>query len=195
MTRARSKLARSKLMGVLAVIALIGLSTIGLQLSEPDEKFQVITGDFGEPVKINNGEVSVTQVRVGSFLREDDLITDRTAGMFVAVTVTAAATGPEQLKLGSARLLSRQVHYDSYEIAGGMNASPGFQVSADALFEVDPAQIDDLALELWPDEVISGYQQRVRIKLGVAAANADQWRAAATDHGIEISRVTTMAIP
>ena len=66
--------------------------------------------------------------------------------MFVAVTVTAAATGPEQLKLGSARLLSRQVHYDSYKIAGGMNASPGFQVSADTLFEVDLAQIDDLAL-------------------------------------------------
>ena len=195
MTLARSKLARSKLMGVLAVIALIGLSAIGLRLSEPDEKFQVITGDFGEPVKINNGEVSVTQVRVGSFLREDDLITDRTAGMFVAVTVTAAATGPEQLKLGSARLLSRQVHYDSYQIAGGINASPGFQVSADTLFEVDPAQIDDLALELWPDEVISGYQQRVRIKLGVTAANADQWRAAARDHGIEISRVTTRAIP
>ena len=159
-------------------------------------RFQLITGDFGEPVKINNGEVSVTQVRVGSFLREDDLLTDRTAGMFVAVTVTAAATGPEQLKLGSARLLSRQVHYyDSYEIAGGMNASPGFQVSADTLFEVDPAQINDLALELWPDEVISGYQQRVRIKLRVTAANAEQWRAAARDHGIEISRVTTRAIP
>ena len=79
MTLARSKLARSKLMGVLAVIALIGLSAIGLRLSEPDEKFQVITGDFGESVKINNGEVSVTQVRVGSFLREDDLLTDRTA--------------------------------------------------------------------------------------------------------------------
>jgi hypothetical protein len=109
--------------------------------------------------------------------------------------VTAAATGPEQLKRGSARLLSRQVHYDSYQIAGGINASPGFQVSADTLFEVDPAQIDDLALELWPDEVISGYQQRVRIKLGVTAANADQWRAAARDHGIEISRVTTRAIP
>ena len=115
--------------------------------------------------------------------------------MFVAVTVTAAATGPEQLKLGSARLLSGQVHYDTYQIAGGMNASPGFQVSAGTLFEVDLAQIDDLALELWPDEVISGYQQRVRIKLGVTAANADQWRAAARDHGIEIPRVTTRAIP
>ena len=47
MTLARSKLALSKLMGVLAVIALIGLSAIGIRLSEPYEKFQVITGDFG----------------------------------------------------------------------------------------------------------------------------------------------------
>ena len=41
MMLARSKLARSKLMGVLVVIALIGLSAIGLRLSEPDEKVSV----------------------------------------------------------------------------------------------------------------------------------------------------------
>jgi hypothetical protein len=188
-------IARSKIIGVVAAIALVALAAVGLRLSEPSDNFQVITGGPGVPVKINNGELTVTQVKVGSFLQENDQVTDRSAGMFVAVTVTAAATGPDQLKLGSARLLSKQVHYDSYKIAAGINASPGFQVSADTLFEVDPAQIDDLTLEMWPNEVISGYQQRVQIKLGITGSTAEQWRGAARNQGIEISPGTTRAIP
>ena len=177
---------RTKLTGVLAAIALIGLSAVGLQLSEP-EKFQVISGMPGETVKINNGEVSVTQIRVGTFIEEYDQIGDRTPGMFVAVHVTGAATGPKELKLTEARLLSKDVRYERYKIAGGLNISPGFQTSFDTVFEVDPAQIDDLTIEMWANEVISGYQQRVQIKLGVTAANAEQWRAAARTTGIEVA--------
>jgi hypothetical protein len=186
---------RSRLVGGLAAVVLIGLSAVGLRLSEPEEKFQVVSGVPGETVTINNGEVSVTQVRVGTFIREYDQIGDRTPGMFVAVNVTGAATGPKELKLTEARLLSKDVRYESYKIAGGLNISPGFQTSFDTVFEVDPAQIDDLTIEMWPNEAISGYQQRVRIKLGVTAANAEQWRAAAREAGIEVAQETTRAIP
>jgi hypothetical protein len=48
---------------------------------------------------------------------------------------------------------------------------------------------------MWPNEVIMGYHERVRIKLGVTAANAEQWRAAAKDRGIEVSRQSMRAIP
>ena len=186
---------RSKLAGVFAALVLIGLSAVGLRLSEPDEKFQVISGEPGEAVEINNGEVTVTQVRVGSFLKEYDQIADRTPGMFVAVTVTGAATGSQELKLTETRLHGKHVRYDSYEILGGLTASPGFQTSVDTVFEVDPARIDDLTIEMWPNEVISGHQERVRIKLGITPANADQWRAAARDRAIEVARETTRAIP
>lgn len=189
------RLGRSKLAGLLAAIALIGLSAVGLRLSESEEKFQVISGGLGENVKINNGEVSVTQVRVGNFIEEYDQIGDRTPGMFVAVTVTGAATGPKELKLSEARLLSKDVRYESYKITGGLNISPGFQTSFDTIFEVDPTQVDDLTTEMWPGEAISGYQQRVRIKLGITAANAEQWRAAARTAGIKVAQETTRAIP
>ena len=187
---------RTKVVGVLVAIALVGISAVGLRLSDPDEKrFEVIRGVPGKPVSINNGEVTVTQVRVGTVLVEYDQIQDRTAGMFVAVSLTGAATGPKPLQLGAARLLSKQVRYDSYRIGAGASADPGFQTGVDVLFEVDPAQIDDLTLEMWPNEVITGYQQRVRIRLGITAGNAAQWHAAARGHAIEPSRSTTRAIP
>ena len=186
---------RAKLAGVLTTIALIGLSAVGLRLSEPEEKFQVISGLPGKSIKINNGEVTVAQVRVGTFLSEYDRIADRTPGMFVVVNVTGAATGPKDLKLTKSRLLSKQVRYDGYQALGGLIASPGFQTSVDEVFEVDPARIDDLTLEMWQSEAITGYQERVRIELGITADDAEQWRAAGKDRGIEISRQTTRAIP
>jgi hypothetical protein len=88
---------RTKLVPILAAIALVGLAAAGLRLSEPAEEknFEVINGVVGHPVKINNGEVTVTQVRVGTALKRFGEIQDRTDGMFVAVSVTGAATGPK----------------------------------------------------------------------------------------------------
>ena len=57
----------------------------------------------------------------------------------------------------------------------------------DIVFEVDPSRVEGLTLEMWRNEVISGYQQRVRIPLGITAANANQWRDAARGWGIDIS--------
>jgi hypothetical protein len=185
----------AKLAGVFAAIALIGLSAVGLRLSEPEEKFEVVSGRPGETIQINNGELTVAQVRVGTYLTEYDRIADRTPGMFVAVNVTGAATGPKSLKLADAQLLSNQVRYDDYKALGGLTVSPGFQTTVDEVFEVDPAQIDDLTLEMWQGEAVTGYQERVRIRLGITAANAEHWRASARDRGITVSRQTTRAIP
>jgi hypothetical protein len=139
MTPARSKLARSKLMGVLAVIALIGLSAIGIRLSEPDEKFQVITGDFGELVKINNGEVSVTHVRVGS-PEGSDLIGRPHRRNVRGGYRDRSGHRSRTAELGSARLLSGQVHYDSYQIAGGGTPAPVSGIRG-YVFEVVPPRL------------------------------------------------------
>lgn len=187
---------RTKLVPILAAIALVGLAAAGLRLSEPAEEknFEVINGVVGHPVKINNGEVTVTQVRVGTALKRFGEIQDRTDGMFVAVSVTGAATGPKQLELQAARLLSGAVRYEGYQLGAGFSANPGFQTSVESVFEVDPAQIDGLTLELGPNEILHGYQQRVRIRLGVTPANADQWRGTA-EGVLEPAALTTRAIP
>lgn len=176
----------SKLAGVVAAIALVAVSAVGLRLSDPKGTVDMVSGVLGKPVTINDGELSVDRVRVGTVLTQNDEVRDRTAGMFVAVAVTGAATGPRELSLGSAELVSKDVHYKTYGLTS-LVAAPGFKTSTDIVFEVDPARIEGLTLEMWRNEVISGYQQRVRIPLGITAANANQWRDAARGWGIDIS--------
>jgi hypothetical protein len=187
---------RSKLVPILVAIALVGLSAAGLRLSKAPEEanFEVINGVFGNPVKINNGEVTVSQVKVGTVRKQFGEIKDRTDGVFVAITMTGAATGPKPLEMAAARLLSGDVRYEGYQLSAGVTAQPGFQTTVDSVFEVDPAQMDDLTLELGSNEILHGYQQRVRIRLGLRPASAEQWRAAARGV-LEPASSSTRAIP
>jgi hypothetical protein len=187
---------RSKLVPIAVAVALVGLSAAGLRLSEPPEEtnFEVINGVFGKPVKVNNGEVTVSQVKVGTALKQYGEVRDRTDGMFVAVSVTGAATGPKKLELQAARLLRGDIRYEGYRLGAGLSADPGFQTSVESVFEVDPSQIDGLTLEMGSNEILHGYQERVRIRLGVTPANAEQWRAAAAGV-LEPATPTTRAIP
>jgi hypothetical protein len=187
--------ARSKLVPILVAIALVGLSAAGLRLSEPDEqRAEIVKGVIGQPAKINNGEITVSDVKVGTVLKQFGEISDRTDGMFVAVTITGAATGPKPLKVGAARLLSGDVRYEGYQLGAGVNAEPGFQTTVDSVFEVDPHQIDDLTLELGSNEVLHGYQQHVQIRLGVTPSSAERWREVANGV-LEPTTSTTRAIP
>jgi hypothetical protein len=186
---------RLKALGALTAIALVAVSAVALRLSDPQQQeFQVINGVVGEPIKVNEGEVTVTEVRVGTALKEYDQVRDTTAGVFVVVRATGAATGPKPLSLLAARLLSGDVRYEGYSLSVGVSADPGFQTTRDSVFEVDPAQIDDLTLEMGSNEILHGYQQRVHIKLGITRANADQWRAAA-EGAVEPALDSTRAIP
>lgn len=185
----------SKSVAVLAAIALVAVSAIGLRLSDPEkQQFQVVNGAVGQLVKVNDGEVTVTQIRVGTVLRQFGQIQDSTDGMFMAIRVTGAATGGRPLELNAARLVAGDIRYDGYQMSSGVNAEPGFQTTVDVVFEVAPAQIDDLTLEIGSKEVLHGYQQRARIKLGITPANADQWRTAANGL-IEPETAMTRAIP
>ena len=189
------RMAQSRWVGVLAAIALVVVSTIGLRLSDPEEqKFEAINGVVGEPAKVNNGAVTVTELRVGTILKQFGRIQDSTDGMFMVIRVIGAATGPRPLELNAARLLSGDLRYEGYQSSSGVHAEPGFETTVDVVFEVAPAYIDDLTLELGSNEVLRGYQQRVRIKLGITPANAEQWRATAGGL-IEPMTDTTRAIP
>ena len=189
------RMPQSRWVGVLTAVALLAVSSLGLRLSDPEEqKFEVINGVVGKPVKINNGELTVTQLRVGTILKQFGQRQDSTDGMFMVIRVTGAATGPKPLELNASRLLSGDFHYEGYQSSSGVNAQPGFETTVDVVFEVAPAHIDDLTLEMGSNEILRGYQQRVRIQLGITPANAEQWSATAKGL-IEPMTATNRAIP
>lgn len=192
-----TRFSRGRLISVVVALAFAALSAAGLRLAETaGADHELIPGRVGESLGINQGLVTVSDVRVGTALRSNDQIRDRTSGMFVMVHVDAAATGPKKLALQTAKLLAiGELSYDTYDSLAGVSAETGFAVSTDVTFEVDPAQIDDLTLELNETEYVSGYQQRLRVHLGITPANADRWRAAAKDQVLSPADSGTRAIP
>ena len=62
----------SELAGVLAAIALVAVSAVGLRLSDPRGTVDMVSGVPGKPVTINDGELSVDRVRVGTVLTQND---------------------------------------------------------------------------------------------------------------------------
>ena len=163
---------------------MVAVAAVGLRLSEDTSEFEVVSGNLGESVEIEDGVITATQVQVGVATARLDEVRQRTDGMFVLVSVQTTATGREKLTLANANLLAAPGRTD-FNASGGASAEPGFTGFTDLLFEVDPAQIDDLTLEIGRRELLSGYSQRVRLHLGITSDNADQWRAAARDQIIE----------
>jgi hypothetical protein len=176
----RRRLDTRRVVSWVVAIALVALAGVGLRLSEAGAQAdaQIVSGVLGQPVKVNDGEITVTEVRVGTALKSFGDV-DRTPSMFVLVRTRASATGSRDLNLSESVLTNGDVTYDSFSFYSGVQAAAGFRSTSDLVFEVDPARIDNLALELSNLEIVSGYQQHVRIYLGITPGNAAQWRSAA----------------
>jgi hypothetical protein len=188
-------LQRSRVIRVLVAVALVALGSVGLRLSEgEDQNFEIVRGMLGEPVVINGGTVTASEVRVGTSLSRGDDVYAETPGLFVVVRVEVAATGAELVRPATMRILTEDRRYDSFASSSTGEAEPGFAASADGIFEVDPADLADLTLELYPLEAVSGYSQHVRIHLGITPGNAEQWRAAGQGQIVEISENSERAL-
>jgi hypothetical protein len=169
---------RLRLLTVLVTLGCVVLATIGIRVSDTDDNFQLVRGRVGRAVSINEGSVTVDDLRVGrSLVQDKDVVS--TPGLFVAVRVTASAPGKDQLVLGSSQLSSGDRVYLPYSSASTISVDPGFSMKKDLLYEVDPNRIDDLTLDLWQGEIVVGYHQRIRIPLGVTHRNAGEVRASA----------------
>ena len=94
-----------------------------------------------------------------------------------------------------ARLLSGDVRLRELQIAAGVTAQPGFQTSVDTVFEVDPAQIDDLTIEMWAERGDLRLPATRTDQARLAPANAEQWRAAARGSCWNRARAAPRAIP
>ena len=90
-------LQRSRLVRLLVAIALVALAATGLRLSDDKDNFEVVRGVLGQPVPINGGTVTASNVRVGTALVRFDKIDARTPGLFVVVQVQVAATGTKPI--------------------------------------------------------------------------------------------------
>lgn len=170
---------RSKVIAFLITVGCVLLAATGLAVSEPDDDFEVVHGVRGKPVAINHGDVIVTEVRTGSALAENGVVKYRTAGLFVVVSLTATAPGSKPVSLSDSRLLSGDRVYLPYSTFAAVNAKPGFRSSVDFAYEVDPAMMNQLTIELWRREVLVGYHQRVRLPLGIRVEDTQRWRHAA----------------
>ncbi|SDT42687.1 hypothetical protein SAMN04488543_4326 [Friedmanniella luteola] len=186
---------RSRLVALLSAIACVALAATAVQVSEARPDHEYLRGQVGRPVAVEDGEVLVDDVRVGTQLTRSGEVMDTTPGAFVVVGVTASATGHREVLFGSSRLVTRGPRvYDAFT-SQSVRAAPGFAERLDYVFEVDPTAVEDLTLELWRVEIISGYQARVQVHLGITADNAAQWREAAAGRRVEIdTNRTTRAL-
>jgi hypothetical protein len=180
------RVARSRLVALLTAIACVALAATAVQVSEARPEYDYARGAVGRPVAVEDGEVSVDDVRIGTRLTRSGEVMDTTPGAFVVVAVTVAATGASDLLYSESRLVTRGPRvYDAFTTQS-LSAAPGFAARVDYVFEVDPGAIEDLTLELGRLEIINGYQARVQVHLGITRANAGQWREAAAGRSVEI---------
>ena len=177
------RLSRGGLTSVIVALTCVALSAAGLRLSETaGTDHQFIRGRVGDTVAIDGGLVTVGDVRVGTALKSNNQIRDRTTGMFVVVHVDAEATGTEEAHPAvGASLARRRPELRHLRRAGGCRRR-------DRLRGVDRCDLRGGSgadrrpdPELYETEFVSGYQQRLRIHLGITPGNADRWRAAAKD--------------
>jgi hypothetical protein len=187
-------LQRSRLVRVLVAIALVALAAVGLRLSEADDSFEVVRGVVGEPVPLTDGTVSAADVRVGTALSREGEVYLKTPGLLVVVSVEAAATGNRKLPLYNPRLLAGSRRYDALSGPNVGSVPPGFAATADVVFEVDPAVLADVTLELVPGGILTAYPEHARIHLGITADNAEAWRAAGRDQVVATADQTTRGI-
>jgi hypothetical protein len=185
---------RHALLRLLVAIVLVALAAVGLRLSQDEDNFGVVRGVLDEAVAFSGGTVTASQVRVGTTLVRSDKVSARTPGLFVVVRLQIAATGTKSVPTFDGRVLSGNRRYQAFEFLAGGHTEPGLAASLDAVFEVDPATLDDLTLELYPVELVSGFTERARIHLGITPGNAEQWRAAGRDQIIELAERTIHGI-
>lgn len=186
---------RSRLVRVLVAIGLVALAAIGLRLSEGDEDAaEIVRGRVGEPVAVNDGTVNARDVRVGTALSRNDEVYATTPGLFVVIRVEVAATGREEVATYDGRLLVDGRRYDALSGSSTGTVPPGFARESDLVFEVDPARLADLTLELRATEVVTAYPQWARIHLGITDDNAEAWRAAGRDQTLVTADRTSRGI-
>lgn len=179
----RRAVPRDKVVGLIVALACLAFSAIGLKVNEPPP-FTYVDGVREQTVRIEGAELTVGAVEVGTRLVERGQVEAETTGIFVSVQATLAVPGSQRVTLNQSQLITQDRTYDN--VTGtSVAADAGFRQSQDLVFEVDPARIDDLTLEIWYGGIVHGFYQRARVHLGITPDNAEEWRRAAAGRDLE----------
>ncbi len=180
------RIARSRLISILLGIALITASAAGFGLSRSDSDYQIVRGTVGEFGAYDEGSAMVDQVQVGTALSRNDVTVRKTTGMFIALRVTVRAPGGSSVRVGHATVVSSSASFDAVSFSDSVAAEPGFESARQFVFEVDPQQLDDLALQGADIGAVTGYYQLLSVHLGITDRNAAAWAAAAQGREIKV---------
>lgn len=188
-------MSRSRLLSIVVGIVMIVVSAVGYRLSAQQGDFQIIRGTVESLTPYNEGFAGVSKVRVATQLI-DGTARVQTSGLFVVVRLTVQAPGANEVHIQNVELLSGDTTYTGFGLGSTVFADAGFETTRDVAFEVSPQRIDDLTVQAWDAELVSGYHQRLRVHLGITADNAADWAAAAQGQRIELDPdETTKGLP
>ena len=91
----RVRISRDKLVGVLVALACLAFSAIGLKVNDPPE-FTYVDGVRGQAVSIEQADLIVGDVEVGTRLVNRGRVEAQTQGMFVVVRARLEVPGPAE---------------------------------------------------------------------------------------------------
>lgn len=167
---------RARLVAAVLAILLVTVAAIAQHLSDPSASYELVRAPLEQPTAYDSGQVRVSDVRIGTELREGDTRYP-TQGMFVVVNVAVRATGRASVTTASSQLRAEGgvTYSPTFSLGEIIKADAGFETARDLVFEVDPARIDDLTLELWDQGTVYRYYQRTQTPLGITSANAGAW--------------------
>ena len=167
---------RSRLVRAVLAILLVTVAAVAQHLSDPDSSYELVRAPLEQPTAYGSGQVRVSDVRVGTEVREGDSRYS-TQGLYLVVNVAVRATGRDAVTTASSQLRAEGgvTYLPTLGLGATVTAEPGFETARDLVFEVDPARIDDLTLELWDQGLVYRYYQRTQTPLGITAGNARQW--------------------
>lgn len=174
----------SRLVPALVTLVCVAVAAIAVNTTSHDKDPQILRSVPGAALSLNEGTVTVASPRVCDTLLDGGQAAYRTTGMFVVVPVRVAATHAVEIRVDSLVLTSGDRTYRPYDVYI-LIAAPGFAETMDVVFEVDPAGIEGLTLVAGRLEVVSGYQQQVRVPLGFTPQNLDEWRNKARGSAME----------
>ena len=190
-------IARSRVVAAVLATLLVTVAAIAYRLSEPQDAYEVVRAPLEQATAYGSGQVRVSDVRVATEVREGEE-RYRTDGLFVVVNVAVQASGRDALGAASSQLLAQGgvTYLPAFSLGASVRADPGFETARDLVYEVDPARIDDLTLELWDSGLVYRYYQRTRTPLGITARNARAWVEAGSGRSVVVVRDdVTRALP
>lgn len=185
---------RARLVSAILAILLVTVAAITQRVSDPDSSYELVRTPLEQVTAYESGAVRVSDVRVGTELRQGDTRFP-TQGLFVVVNVAVRATGRDDVTAADSQLLTADgaTYLPAFSLGSTVKAHPGFETTRDLVYEVDPTRIDDLTLELWDQGTVYRYYQRTQTPLGITAGNAGAWVEAGTGRSVVVVRgdVTT----